>query len=234
MKSSLELLCETHQLLSSLNIKRVYTGGATIPLYLDDPTSPDVRTTLDADLVVQITTESEYYELEERLRDIGLTHDTSEDAPICRWTYEHLLIDVMPLEKSVLGFSNRWHKPGFNHAVERSLPDNKNILVFSEPYLLASKIEAFRDRGEEDYWASKDFEDIVRLLDGCTTLEKAIKRSEEDVKRFIQKWFRAFLELDRADEYVSAHLPIGAGGTERSHWILKDMEEIEKQIRQKA
>src|SRR4028119_950961 len=42
----------------------------------------------------------------------GLQETKEPGAPLCRWQYEGISIDVMPCDESVLGFSNRWYKPG--------------------------------------------------------------------------------------------------------------------------
>ena len=43
-----------------------------------------------------------------RLMALGLTPDTRADAPVCRMrTADDLLLDVMPLDEAILGFSNR-------------------------------------------------------------------------------------------------------------------------------
>ncbi|MFP4686952.1 MAG: hypothetical protein ACLFN5_02460 [bacterium] len=226
MNHPLQILTNTHKILSQLELKLVYTGGATIPLYLDDPSSPAVRPTMDTDVVVKVTTRAAYYKLEDKLRSLGLKHDISDDAPICRWKHGRLIIDIIPLEESILGFHNHWYKPGFKQPVTKTLPDNSKIMVFSLPYMMASKIEAFEDRGKEDFWGSEDFEDIVRLLDGCSELEEKIRKSDLEVKNFLQNWFAEFLKLNRYSEYISAQLPRGAGGPKRNEWILSRIEKI--------
>ena len=45
----------------------VFTGGATISLYLDEVSAPDIRPTDDVDCVVEITSRAEYYRFSERL-----------------------------------------------------------------------------------------------------------------------------------------------------------------------
>jgi len=65
------------------------------------------------------------------------------------------IIDVMPCDESVLGFTNRWYPEAIAHRVSCRLPDGQNIWIFSPIYFLASKVEAFRGRGK-DWRYSKD------------------------------------------------------------------------------
>jgi hypothetical protein len=39
------------------------------------------------------------------LREVGLEECTEPNAPLCRWQYQDLIIDIMPCEPGVLGFS---------------------------------------------------------------------------------------------------------------------------------
>lgn len=170
---------------------------------------------------MEVTTRKEYYKLEAELREMGFKQPLSQDAPICRWFSEDVIIDIMPVGEAIFGFSNPWYKPGFSHPIQKNLPDGKKIDVFSEPYLLASKIVAFEERGKEDFWGSVDFEDIVRILDGCTTLERTIEKGSSEVQQYLKDWFLKFINRSRALEYIVAQLPRGSGGMERGQWIIE-------------
>ena len=106
------LMLETvARVLSQVRTTIVFTGGATISLYLDEVAAPDIRPTDDVDCVVEITSRAEYYNFSNLLRTLGLQETTELGAPLCRWQYEGISIDVMPCDESVLGFSNRWYRP---------------------------------------------------------------------------------------------------------------------------
>lgn len=85
----------------------VFLGGATIHLWLSDPAAPAARATDDVDVISAITNRSDYYRLGERLRERGFS-EASDSHVICRWWHVEtkLILDVMPQEESVLGFSN--------------------------------------------------------------------------------------------------------------------------------
>ena len=73
----------------------------------------------------------------------------------------------MPTEGSVLDFKNKWYPDGYANSEEVLLPSGQPVRIFSLPYFLASKIEAFKDRGKENFLLSPDMEDIIAVLNGA-------------------------------------------------------------------
>jgi hypothetical protein len=102
----LEMTC---QHLGDLLDEVVFVGGATVELWVTDPAAPEFRLTEDVDVVVEVTTQQDYYRLEDRLRNLGFEND-QKSGVICRFKRPEsgLLLDVMPTEASILGFENRW------------------------------------------------------------------------------------------------------------------------------
>lgn len=176
-------------ILAAIPERFVFIGGATIALYVDEMFWDELRPTVDVDCVVEISTRSEYYALSEKLRAVGLEEDAEPGAPMCRWRYRDLIVDIMPYEREILGFSNSWYKEGFQKAIDCVLPSGRKIWIFPPLYLLASKVEAFLSRGR-DLRLSKDIEDIIILLDGREVLEEEFARSRGEVKDFLGSWFR--------------------------------------------
>lgn len=90
----------------------VFVGDATISLYADDPAAAEPRPTDDIDVVVELATYTEFSnQLEDRLRQLGFVNDV-ESGIICRYKIDGLVVDIMPTNPDVLGFSNRWYKDG--------------------------------------------------------------------------------------------------------------------------
>jgi len=185
----IENLERVAEILASVPERFVFIGGATIPLYVDKILWNDVRPTLDVDCVVEVFTRTEYYALSEKLRAVGLEECIESGAPICRWQYQDLIMDVMPYEKEILGFSNYWYKEGFQNAIDYFLPSGRKISIFPSLYLLASKVEAFLSRGK-DFRFSKDIDDIVTILNGREVLEEEFNQARGEVKKFLVSWFR--------------------------------------------
>ena len=189
----------------------VFTGGGTIVLYVDEIIRDELRPTKDVDCVVEIFSRTEYYRLATALREVGLSECTEPDAPMCRWEYEELLIDIMPCGEQVLGFSNRWYVEGLKNLITYTLPNYREIYIFSPLYLLASKIEAFLGRGQSFYF-SKDIEDIIVLLDGCEALPKEFEEAEGKVKLYLQQWFRE--NRQNLEDAVANFLPSSSASRE--------------------
>ena len=85
-----------------------FLGGAAVELLLTDPAAPAVRATMDVDVIVEVAGRVEYYKLEGELRERGFSQRAGAEEPICRWHLGDLILDVMPTDPDVLGFSNRW------------------------------------------------------------------------------------------------------------------------------
>ncbi|MEG3860932.1 hypothetical protein [Microcoleus sp. herbarium12] len=224
MNQQIFMLETAARVLSQVPVTIVFTGGATISLYLDEVAAPDIRPTDDVDCVVEITSKAEYYHFSNLLRILGLQETTESGAPLCRWQYEGISIDVMPCDESVLGFSNRWYKPGIANSIYYQLPSGRQILIFSTPYLLASKIEAFTGRGGDNFYFSSDIEDIVAVLDGRSNLFEEVQQANGEVKAFLSEWFRA--ELENLCEIAPAFLSPAARNSGRARLVLQTIERL--------
>lgn len=73
-------------------------------------------------------------------------------------------------------------------------------------YFLASKLDAFNDRGNDDGRLSQDFEDIVYILNNRTTVWEEMKNASGAVKTFLKNAFAGLLNHDYFDEWIGAHL----------------------------
>jgi|SRR5579864_1167650 len=114
---NLDLLTEAAWLLEPLLRELVFVGGSTTAVLITDKAAADVRPTYDVDAIAEISPYAAYAEFSERQRKCGFTEDMSEGAPICRWRQNKTVLDVMPLDEEVLGFSNRRYKPAMDSAI---------------------------------------------------------------------------------------------------------------------
>ena len=80
--NSIYILMVVARVLKRLPQPVVYTGGATIPLYLDALSARDMRPTDDVDCVVEVTSQREYYQLSATLRELGLSEDSSPGTSV--------------------------------------------------------------------------------------------------------------------------------------------------------
>lgn len=113
---NLEILELAVSKLGAVADELVFLGGCATGLLLSDPAAPPIRATKDVDAIIELASLTEYHGLSERLRAIGFSEDTSKDAPICRWTSDGILLDVMPTDETLLGFGNRWYQAAFEKA----------------------------------------------------------------------------------------------------------------------
>jgi hypothetical protein len=162
----------------------VFAGGCATGLLITDPAAGHIRPTMDVDTITEVASYAEYASLSERLRGLGLNEDSREGAPTCRWRYQDLIIDVMPTDEKVLGFSNRWYTSAIAGAQRISIAD-LDIRVITAVYFLATKLEAFRGRGRNDYRGSHDLEDVIAVVDGRPELLREVADAPDDVRTYI-------------------------------------------------
>lgn len=199
-----------------------FVGGCATGLLVTDPGASPVRPTLDVDAIVEIATYAEYMHLEDRLRQLGFSESTEI---ICRWISDDLILDLMPTDPSVLGFSNRWYQPALERATRVRLEDLM-IRLISGPYFLATKIVAFRNRGKSDYVASRDIEDIVTVIDGRPEIVEEVRRSDTELREFSGAEFRDLLDHRDFLEALPGHLLPDAASQLRLPLVLHRMRQI--------
>ena len=204
--------------LGELKEKVVFVGGATISLYVDTKTE-EIRPTDDIDIVVEIYTDQEYAALDEQLRKLGFVNDQTTRV-ICRYTIQGLIVDVMPTQSDALGFSNKWYQPAFENSIQYNLGDEK-IRIFSSPFFIASKLEAFLQRGKNDGRTSTDFEDIIFLLENRSTIWKELNDAETILSTYLKETFRKLMQNENFEEWVDCHA--GFGRVPATYFIMEQL-----------
>jgi len=197
----------------------VFVGGATISLWITDPAAPPPRVTKDVDVIVEVATRTRYYAFEQKLRDAGFDGDAEV---ICRWHHRDsgLVLDAMPTDGDFLGFENRWQNDGFPHAVDVALSSRARIRAIPPPYLLATKLEAYAGRGDGDLMASRDFADVVALIDGRVELIEEVRLSADELRNYIGETIGSLASGGRLLEGVAAQLPPDFTGQARAEDIV--------------
>lgn len=161
----------------------VLVGGCAVGLLITDRARPAVRPTIDVDFVAEVASLVSYYELEEKLKQRGFEGGDI----ICRWKKGELIVDVMPTEEIVLGFSNSWYPLAVKHAMRLQLRTG-TIGLISAPLFLATKIESFNARGEGNY-EHHDIEDIVNVIDGRPQIVDEVANGDPSVREFLMAEF---------------------------------------------
>ena len=192
------------QALQELNQQVVFVGGATVALYATTPAAPEARPTDDVDLIIQLASYGGYAGLDEKLRLIGFTNDITSNI-ICRYQVQGITVDIMPTQPDIIGFSNQWYPEGFAHAVTVTL-DQQEVKIFSVPYFLATKLEAFKSRGQNSYRTSSDFEDIVYVLENNNKLPESLSQTTGELRQYLKTTFARFLDDPDFEEGLYSHL----------------------------
>lgn len=228
--NNLEMVIHVARKLGNLVEKVVFLGGSATGLLITDPAAPDVRMTQDVDVIVEAATWIEYHRLEQELLGKGFTYDTSEGAPVCRWLIDGVIVDVMPVSEEILGFSNLWYGHALQNSVTREVAPDLSIRLVTAPCFLATKIEAFRGRGNGDYLASHDLEDMITLIDGRKELLDEIITAPADLRKFLSDTFHDYLATPAFVESISGHLLPDKASQGRLPLIVDHMTQIAENL----
>lgn len=187
----------------------VFVGGSVAELYADDPAATDIRPTMDVDCVIELATYGSMQEFEERLRRNGFVNDI-ESGVICRWKYSGETVDIMPDRDNILGFTNRWYRPGFKHQIIYRLSDGTIVNILPPLYYIATKIEAIRGRGGDDLRFSHDFEDLIYVLNNRQDIKTLFDdEKDETLAGYISSWASEMLVRQNCREEIECMLPYG-------------------------
>jgi hypothetical protein len=192
-----------------------FVGGCITGLLITDKAAPDVRFTVDIDCIINVVTKHEYHSISKKLREKGFKEMSFGNHPICRWDCDGILIDVMPTDKSVLGFSNQWYKDAQSNSVSNSLNNTTVIKVISAPYFLATKLEAFKDRGKQDFLLSHDLEDIIAVIDGRPEIVSDVSSVKNNLKEYLSTEFNALTSNIQFMQALPGHLNYSYESEER-------------------
>jgi len=94
----------------------------------------------------------------------------------------------------MMGFANRWYPLVARTCTDRVLPSGMTIRLISAPAFVATKFEAFSDRGQGAFLASHDLEDIINVLDGRPELADEVAQAPDELRAYLAYRCRALLE----------------------------------------
>jgi hypothetical protein len=206
----------------------VFIGGATVHLWLTEPGAPPARATEDVDVICEVASRAQYYRLGGKLRERGLQE--AAGAPVlCRWqsAEPRLILDVMPTDPDILGFSNPWYEEAIATAATITLDSGAEIRAATPVLLAATKLCAWKGRGRGDLLRSLDVHDVLTLVDGRPALTEEIEAAAPAIRSYIKD---ELIDL-RADPYFGyavegATASYGAIGAERARLVRGRIEEM--------
>ena len=190
----------------------VFVGGCATGLLLTQARPDRVRVTEDVDIVARALTAHAYHAIESRVRAQGFSHDMRPDAPVCRWVYKNVTLDVMPTVKEILGFANRWYPLAIATAQPVTLPAGQIIKLIAAPVFIATKLEAFKDCGKDasgqlDYLGRHDLEDIITVSDRRPELLHECLAMPAELRAYLAPEFTTLCASADFEATLAGHLP---------------------------
>jgi hypothetical protein len=236
------LLLAAVEKLAPLLDQIVFLGGCATGFLITDPAAAPIRSTLDVDVITELTTASnrhaadadaviaaasyaELLKVEDQIRKLGFRESQEKDAPRCRWVSDDLILDLMPTDPAILGFSNRWYRPALQNSQKLRIGEHEIRLV-TAPYFLATKLEAFHGRGKNDYQMSHDLEDIVTVIDGRPELADEVSAAATELRNYLRDEFRKLLAVSAFRDALYGHLLPDAASQQRVPLIISRIQRM--------
>ncbi len=192
---NLEMLIGMARAMGPLCEQVVFVGGCATGLLLDDTGLMDVRPTEDVDAIVEVASLAGYHRLADQLMQRGFKQTMADNTPPFRWYWNRMQLDLVPLDEMVLGFANPWYRVGYEQALTVELAAGLTVRHLSAPHFLATKLEAFKDRGQNDVYLSHDLEDIMTVMEGRTAVVQDMAAAHEAVLKHVSLCVAALLDM---------------------------------------
>ena len=107
------------------------------------------------------------------------------DAPVCRWTYRGIQVDLMATDPAVLGFSNRWYGIAVQTATRFSLRSGIVIQLISAPAFLATK-----------------FEDVVNVIGSRARIVEEVLAAPRELREYLGAQCRQLVDNPDLENYL--------------------------------
>jgi len=148
---------------------------------------------------------------------------------ICRWRSAdpELVLDVMPTDPDILGFSNPWYDEAISSAVTVTLESGAEIRAAAPAALVATKLCAWKRRGGGDLLPSLDIHDVLTLIDGRPELIEEVASAASDLRTYIREEL-AELRGEHYFDYAvqSATASYGPAGAGRAQIVRTRLGEL--------
>ena len=219
------LLAEVAAVLGPLELNYAFVGGSIVEFLVDHRGLSPVRPTDDLDIIVEVVTQRHYAEVERKLRAAGFEHDTSPGAPICRWLYRGVIVDIMPTTGDLIGLNTQWFVEALS-SVQLTVINGVPLRLISPVVFVATKLAAFADRGRCDYYGSHDLEDIVAVIDGRAHIVEELATAETSLRNFVVAGVARLMDSADFQESLPGHLPFDEASQRRLPGLRKKLQAI--------
>lgn len=200
---NIAVVAEVAEALQHIKQDMVFVGGAVVSLYANDPAADEIRPTQDIDMTLNIINLSHWEKVQAQLGELGF-HPNPFGHAICSYKYKDIPVDIMATEDGPFGPTNRWYKVGFENLWSTKAKDQV-IKILSAPCYLATKFEAFNNRGS-DYRISHDIEDIIYVLDNRIGIVEEIANDDTRIAVFIKEQLQIIINKGLMQEVLMAHI----------------------------
>ncbi len=207
----------------------IFVGGAINTILVDSAAKANVRATRDVDAVYPNDSYLAFTEFEDNLSRKGFVRAQGKDDPPCRWIYDSQILDVIPVKAVGPHATNRWFDEGVREASTVKIDAGRPIRILSPVYFIATKLDAFRSRGDAvnllsyEVDVNHDLEDIIILIDGLAGIHQQLAASTGQVRSFIRHEFALLLKDSRLGNYIANCLPTSQN-SERTERVLSAMQ----------
>jgi hypothetical protein len=89
-------------------------------------------------------------------------------------------------------------------------------------------MEAFRGRGQGDYFASHDLEDFVAVIDGRTSIVQDVQEASPELRDFIGEAVRTLLAASRFQDALPGYLPPDSASQARIGQLSRMLNELSR------
>ena len=199
--SSLRLV-EVARTVSPLANRLVFTGGATVPLLVEQ----SAGRTEDAEAPITAISYSSRDRLRPELRNLGLEPATSRRSTECWRTPGGQAFEITAHEDDEAKYSNPWYAYSLDCTTTAQLMPLLSIRIAGAPaFLAAGWWDAVHSDG-----TSEDLTDVVTLVHGRTVIVDEIAAAPLAVRAFLARAAGQFLQHPEADLKILDALPRAA------------------------
>jgi len=117
-------------------------------------------------------------------------------------------------------------KEAAQYTFSKTLKNSINIRVITAPYFLATKLEAFKDRGENNFIWNHDIEDIIAILDGREEIIDDFNHCSSQLKKYLSSKFSSLMQDDKFKNSLPGHLNYSNESTGRTKIVEERIKEI--------
>ena len=107
-----------------------------------------------------------------------------------------------------------------------TLPSGHSIKLITAPVFVATKVEAFKGRGNGDFLVSHDLEDVITVVDGRPALIDELRGSPEELRTYIAMEISSLLGATQFLDALPGHLPGDSASQARVPLVIDMLEAL--------